>query len=74
MKEYHSAAMFEMLFAAMQRNTVYQRLVFEQAQLGRALDEKEIDKIWRDELDNIGDFATGVEDDVTKIYGDDAWK
>ena len=32
--------MFEMLFAAMQRNTVYQRLVFEQSQLGRVLDEK----------------------------------
>lgn len=74
MKEYHSAAMFEMLFAAVQRNTVYQRLVFEQGQVNRPLDEKEIEKIWQDELGNIGDFATGVEDDVIKIYGDEAWK
>lgn len=74
MKEYNSTAMFEMLFAAIQRNTVYQRLLYEQGQLGRPLDQKEIDNIWQDELGNIGAFATSVEQDMVKIYGNEGWR
>ena len=74
MKEYLPATMFEMLFAAIQRNTVHQRLLFEQAQLGRPLNEKEIEKVWQEELANIGDFATSVEEDVARVYGDEGWK
>ena len=42
--------MFEMMFAALQRNTVYQRLCFEQRQAGRKLSEEEIEKIWKEEI------------------------
>lgn len=71
MKNYNHSMMFEMLLATMQRNTVYQRLRFEQVQLGRVLTEKEIEKIWEDEVGEIGQFAITVEDDIAKLYGDE---
>lgn len=71
MKNYNHSMMFEMLLATMQRNTVYQRLRFEQVQLGRVLTEKEIEKIWEDEIGEIGQFAITVEDDIAKLYGDE---
>lgn len=73
MKEYHPNVMFEMLFATLLRNTVYQRLVFEQGQLGRPLKEEEVEKIWVDERRNLAEEAANI-DEVEKIYGDDAWK
>ncbi|MDR2945569.1 MAG: hypothetical protein LBV79_02320 [Candidatus Adiutrix sp.] len=73
MKNYHPTVMFELLYGAMQRNTVYQRLVFEQGQLGRPLEEKEIDKIWEAELQAISDYAVDVESDIAKAYGNDGF-
>jgi len=73
LKEYHSNAMFEMLHSALLRNTVYQRLLFEQGQLGRPLEEKEISKIWEDGCKDLNEETANF-DELEKIYGDDAWK
>ena len=70
--EYKKSMMFEMMFAALQRNTVYQRLCFEQRQAGRKLSEEEIEKIWKEEIDDMQQYAAGVEDDVKRVYGMEA--
>ena len=70
--KYKKSVMFEMMFAALQRNTVYQRLCFEQRQAGRKLSEEEIEKIWKEEIDDMQQHAVGVEDDVKLVYGEEA--
>lgn len=70
--EYKKSMMFEMMFAALQRNTVYQRLCFEQRQAGRKLSEEEIEKIWKEEIADMQQYAAGVEDDVKRVYGMEA--
>lgn len=70
--KYKKSVMFEMMFAALQRNTVYQRLCFEQGQAGRKLSEEEIEKIWKEEIDAMHEHAVGVEDDVKLVYGEEA--
>lgn len=71
--EYKSSTMFEMVMGALQRNTVYQALIFEQNQKGASLTQEEIEKVWQDELGNIGQSSILIENDVAKLYGDDVW-
>ena len=70
--KYKKSVMFEMMFAALQRNTVYQRLCFEQGQAGRKLSEEEIEKIWKEEIDDMQQHAVDVEGDVKRVYGKEA--
>ena len=74
MREYRKNVMFEMLYAALERNTIHQRLLFEQRQLERPLTPEEIDKIWDSERKEIGFAATDLESDVIELYGADGLK
>ena len=71
MDKYHPTAMFELLYGAIVRNTVYQRLLYEQGQLGRPLTEEEINNIWNLEPVNIAEEYSTAEEHVSGIYSDD---